>query len=150
MTSGADFASFWHGGPLNPFAWACLASFPAQGASLSLYGYERFEVPLGVPLVDAREICPDETLVSRYLAGGKPSIATFADMFRYRMIRETGQCWVDTDLICLKRPAFTGDAAIFCRQADTVSTLLVNNAVLRLPPSEPALARSFPSGLSSL
>ena len=29
---------------------------------------------------------------------------------------------------------------IFCRQADAVSTLLVNNAVLRLPPSEPALA----------
>ncbi len=31
-------------------------------------------------------------------------------------------------------------ATIFCRQADAVSTLLVNNAVLRLPPAEPALA----------
>ena len=61
-------------------------------------------------------------------------------MFRYRMIRETGCCWVDTDFVCLTRPEFTSDPYVFCRQADAVSTLLVNNAVLRLPPSEPALA----------
>ena len=61
-------------------------------------------------------------------------------MFRYRMIRETGCCWVDTDFVCLTRPEFTSEPYVFCRQADAVSTLLVNNAVLRLPPSEPALA----------
>ena len=142
MTAGGDtdFASFWHGGPLHAFAWACLASFPDEGADLSLYSYDmRLEAPPGVRLLDARKICPDETLVSRYLADGKPSIATFADMFRYRMIRRTGQCWVDTDLVCLKAPAFAKDPMIFCRQADAVSALLVNNAVLRLPPSDPAL-----------
>ena len=141
MTPATDFASFWHGGPLHPFAWACLASFPDEGAGLSLYSYDpRLEVPPGVKRLDARKICPDETLIARYLANGKPSIATFADMFRYRMIRETGQCWVDTDLVCLKAPEFAKDATIFCRQADAVSTLLVNNAVLRLPRSDPALA----------
>ncbi len=144
MTTGArpgDFASFWHGGPLHPFAWACLASFPDERATLSLFSYDvRLETPPGVELLDARTICPDETLVQRYLANGKPSIATFADMFRYRMIRETGACWVDTDLICLKTPGFSKDAYIYGRQADAVSTLLVNNAVLKLPRAEPALA----------
>jgi hypothetical protein len=136
-----DFASFWHRGPLHPFAWACLVSFPDEGATLSLYSYDlRLDTPPGVRLLDARAICPDETLISRYLANGKPSIATFADMFRYRMIRETGACWVDTDLICLKTPGFSKDAYVFGRQADAVSTLLVNNAVLRLPRSDPALA----------
>src|SRR5208283_192081 len=136
-----EFASFWHGGALNAFAWACLASFPEEGASLGLYSYDRgLEVPPGVRLMDARKICPDETLVSRYLADGKPSIAAFADMFRYRMIRETGSCWVDADLVCLTTPAFAKEAYVFCRQADAVSTLLVNNAVLRLPRSDPALA----------
>ena len=91
-------------------------------------------------LLDARTISPDETLISRYLANGKPSIAAFADMFRYRMIRETGACWVDTDLICLKTPDFSGDAYVYGRQADAVSALLVNNAVLRLPRADPALA----------
>ena len=139
MSSG--FGSFWHGGALTPFAWACLASFPDRGADLSLFSYDSdLEVPSGVRLLDARGVCPDETLVSRYLANGKPSVATFADMFRYTMIRATGLCWVDTDLVCLTRPAFAGDPYVFCRQADAVSTLLVNNAVLRLPSDDPALA----------
>jgi hypothetical protein len=136
-----DFASFWHGRPLNPFAWACLASFAEQDANLGLYSYDlNLEAPPGVRVMDARKICPDETLVSRYLANGKPSIATFSDMFRYRMIRETGQCWVDADLVCLTTPGFANDAFIFCRQSDAVSTLLVNNAVLKLPRSDAALA----------
>ena len=114
---------------------------PPEGAGLSLYSYDaRLQVPPGVRLADAREICPDETLVARYFADGKPSIATFADMFRYRMIRETGLCWVDTDLVCLKRPGFAREPYVYGRQADAVSTLLVNNAVLRLPRSDPALA----------
>src|SRR5208283_2372597 len=110
-----ELASFWHGGPLNPFAYGCLASFPEAGARICLYSYdESLEVPPGVRLEDARSICPDESQVRRYIVDGKPSIATFADMFRYRMIRETGRCWVDTDLVCLRRPVFVGDAYVFC------------------------------------
>jgi hypothetical protein len=136
---GCEFASFWHG-PLNPFVYACLASFPRAGVRLRLYSYDlALDLPPEVRLEDARRICPDESLVRRYIANGKPSIATFADMFRYTMIQKTGSCWVDTDFICLTNPSFAGGAYIFCRQADAVSTLLVNNAVLRLPPSEPAL-----------
>ena len=60
-------------------------------------------------------------------------------MFRYRMIRDTGRCWVDADLICLKRPDFWSEPFIFARQADAVSEELVNNAVLRLPADDPAL-----------
>jgi hypothetical protein len=88
---------------------------------------------------DARTICPDESLIHRFIANGKPSIATFADMFRYRMMRQTGCCWIDTDMLCLSKPAFGSDGFVFCRQADAVGTSLVNNAVLRLPPTSPAL-----------
>ena len=140
QTGGLEFASFWQG-VLNPFAYGCLASFPQAGASLRVFSYDqRLELPPGVRLVDARAICPDESLTRRFIANGKPSIATFADMFRYRMIRETGLCWVDTDILCLSHPAFDNDGVIFCRQADAVGTSLVNNAVLRLPPRHPALA----------
>ena len=135
-----EFGSFWHG-TLNPFAYACLASFPEAGASLRVFSYDpRLDLPPGVRLEDARAICPDQSLTRRFIANGKPSIATFADMFRYRMIRDTGYCWVDTDLLCLRKPAFGNDDFIFCRQADAVGTSLINNAVLRLPPSHPALA----------
>jgi len=134
-----QFGSFW-GGKLNPLAYACLASFPRVGVELVVYSYDgQLELPPGVRLADARQICPDESLPERYLAGGKPSMATFADLFRYIMISKTGRCWVDTDLICLKLPFFAGRDSIFCRQADAVSSTLVNNAVLRLPSSHPAL-----------
>jgi len=136
---GCEFASFWHG-TLNPFVYACLASFPQAGASLGVFSYDpRLDLPPGVRLADARTICPDESLTRRFIANGKPSIATFADMFRYWMIRDKGYCWVDTDILCLAKPTFGGDV-IFCRQADAVGTSLVNNAVLRLPPSHPATA----------
>ncbi len=135
-----EFGSFWHGA-LNPFAYACLASFPQAGASLRVFSYDpRLELPPGVRLVDARAIYSDETLTRRFIANGKPSIATFADVFRYRMIQETGFCWVDTDMLCLRKSAFVNDGFVFCRQADAVGTNLVNNAVLRLPPLHPALA----------
>jgi len=137
---GCEFASFWHG-TLNPFAYACLASFPAAGASLCVFTYDpRLDLPAGVRSEDARAICPDESLVRRFIANGKPSVATFADMFRYRMIQDTGCCWVDTDIVCLRKPAFGENSVIFCRQADAVGTSLVNNAVLRLPRSHPAVA----------
>ena len=135
-----EFGSFWYG-RLNPFAYACLASFPRAGVSLRLFTYDQsVELPPGVVRADARTICRDESLISRFIANGKPSIATFADMFRYRMMRQTGCCWIDTDMLCLSRPAFENDGFVFCRQADAVGTSLVNNAVLRLPPSHPALA----------
>ncbi len=137
---GCEFASFWHG-RLNPFAYACLASFPQAGASLRVFSYDpHLDLPPGVRLENASAICPDESLTRRFVVNGKPSIAAFADMFRYRMIRDKGYCWVDTDILCLYKTAFGGDGAIFCRQADAVGTSLVNNAVLRLPPSHPALA----------
>jgi len=146
LADDCEFASFWHG-RLNPFAYACLSSFPQAGVSLRVFTYDpHLELPPGVRHADARTICPDESLTRRFIANGKPSLATFADMFRYRMMRQTGCCWVDTDMLCLSKPAFETDGFVFCRQADAVGTSLVNNAVLRLPPTSPALAELIAAG----
>jgi hypothetical protein len=135
-----EFATFWRG-PLNPIAYSCMASFPHVGAPLRLYSYDDdLDPPPGVELADAREICPDETLLDRYIVGGRPSIAMFADMFRYRLIGKLGCCWVDTDLVCLRRPDFAEDEIVFGRQAEANGKALINNAVLRLPPDHPLLA----------
>ena len=45
MTAGfladdcCEFGSFWLG-PLNPFVYSCLASFPQAGASLRVFSYD--------------------------------------------------------------------------------------------------------------
>jgi hypothetical protein len=132
-------ATFWHG-PLDALTYACLASFAHFGARLRVYAYDReLATPPGVERADARLICPDETLPHRYYAGGKPSIATFADMFRYRMIRETGCCWVDSDMVCLRTPDFAGELIVLARQPPFRGEAVVNNAVLKLPPDDPTL-----------
>ena len=95
--------------------------------------------PRACGLEDARRIVPDESVVQRYRVDGKPSIATFADMFRYRLIAVTGRCWIDADFLCLCAPDLSGEDCVFARQADAVSETLVNNAVLRLPSDHPAL-----------
>jgi hypothetical protein len=135
----AEFATFWRG-PLNPIAYACLASFPRARAKLRVYTYDDdLVLPAGVERADARDICRDLSLLERYRVGGRPSIAMFADMFRYKMIRDTGCCWVDSDLVCLRRPDFSHQAIVYGRQAEARGKALINNAVLKLPPDHPLL-----------
>jgi hypothetical protein len=135
-----EFASFWQG-PLDPIAWSCLASFAAAGAALRVYTYaESLDAPPGVEFADARTICPDETLTRRYLVAGEPSLASFADLFRYRLLRRSACCWVDADLLCLRRPDFAAAPLVFGRQPDFEGPGLINNAVLKLPSDHPLLA----------
>jgi hypothetical protein len=134
-----EFATFWHG-PLDAMTYSCLASFPAVSAALCIYSYDlRLAPPPGVELADARLICPDPSLISRFLAFGKPSLAKFADMFRYKLIRDTGCCWVDTDVICLRKPDLSRDPIVFGNQSNPYGETLINNAVLKLPPDHPLL-----------
>jgi hypothetical protein len=135
----SGFATFWQG-PLNALIRACLASFPARGAALTLFSYDdRLDPPEGVGLRDAREICPDPGLMQRYIVAGRPSLATFSDRFRYEMMARENLCWVDADMLAL-RPGGLDEALIWGRQAEAKGKALINNAVLRLPRDSAVLA----------
>lgn len=137
---GIEFGTFWQGS-LDPLTYTCIASFPYYNANLTVYSYDLgIKVPPGVHVADARLIIPDETWQSRYLVNGRPSFARFANLFRYEMIRLTGVCWVDTDIMCLKTPELPADGVIFGRQDDW-SKHAFNVAVLRFPSDHPVLAR---------
>ncbi len=134
-----EFGTFWQG-PLDPLIYTCLASFPHVGARLRVYSYDpACEVPRGVEWVDARTICPNETLVGRYIAEGQRSLAKFSNLFRYRMIRQTGLCWVDTDMLCLRRPDFSSSSIVFGLQLAPSHSWTINNAVLKVPRQHPIL-----------
>ena len=77
---GYEFASFWHG-KLNPFAYACLSSFPqSRNVSLRLFSSPTIRksgtASPRASRADARAICPDDSLTHRFIANGKPSLAT--------------------------------------------------------------------------
>jgi len=135
----SEFATFWHG-PLNATVFSCLASFPANGAHLRLYTYAaQINPPEGVEVVDARAICADVSLLDRYIVGGRSSLATFSDRFRYNLMQQTGCCWVDADILALRQPNFTRDAIVWGRQPEAHGKALINNAVMKLPPGHPVL-----------
>ncbi|WP_234835996.1 glycosyltransferase family 32 protein [Sinorhizobium meliloti] len=135
-----DFVSFWHG-PIDGLTYGCLASFPYYGSRLRLYSYDdNIKVPPGIDLANAREICPDTSLVGRYIADGKVEFSKFSNLFRYLLLKQTGCCWVDADLICLRPPEFQHDEMVFGYQSRKDYPQAINGAVLKLPREHPALA----------
>lgn len=137
-----EFVSFWSGA-IDGITYGCLASFPYWGARLRLYSYDdNLAVPPGIELADAREICADESLVSRYIADGRVESAKFANFFRYLLLQKTSACWVDCDLFCLKQPNFQNDRLVFGQQfPDREHPWSINNAVLKLPSDSPVLVQ---------
>ncbi len=128
-----DFVSFWHG-PIDGLTYGCLASFPYHGARLRVYCYDdNIQVPPGIDLADAREICADTSLVGRYIADGKVEFSKFSNLFRYLLIQQTGRCWVDCDFLCLKRPEFQYEEMVFGYQMPKEHPAAINGAILKLP-----------------
>lgn len=134
-----EFVTFWHG-PLDPITYACLASFPFHGVRLQLYSYDlNLRVPAGVEVVDARRIIRDEGLIERYIVNGSTSFSKFSNLFRYRLLDKTGGCWVDGDVLCMKRPDFSTSEFVFGHQFSNDGPWALNGAVLKLPRKHPML-----------
>jgi hypothetical protein len=110
---------------------------------LRLYAYDdNLNVPAGVEIADAREICADEGLLNRYFADGHVEFSKFSNLFRYLLVQKTRSCWVDSDLLCLKRPDFQNDEFIFGRIfPDEEHPWGINGAVFKMPPKSPVLAQ---------
>lgn len=95
----ASFGSLWVGRPLSKIEQTCLASFVHHGHNMILFVYDKsLVVPKGVIKMDANEIIPENKIFKT-----DNSYGPFADMFRYKMIQETGLTWTDTDNICLQK-----------------------------------------------
>lgn len=101
----ANFGSLWVGRPLSKLEQTCLSSFIYHGHSITLYVYDLdLDVPAGVVKKDANEIVKEDQL---FIVDN--SYGPFADMFRYKMIQQTGLIWTDTDNICLSDNWEIGD-----------------------------------------
>lgn len=93
------FGSLWVGRPLSKIEQTCLASFVYYGHDITLFVYDKkLEVPKGVKKEDASKIISKDRIFKI-----DNSYGPFADMFRYKMIKQTGLIWTDTDNICLQK-----------------------------------------------
>lgn len=137
------FATVWVG-PLGPIEYASIESLLRFGHRLIVYSYDQLNVPQGVEWRDAAEVYPAKQ-VATYAKEGSPSL--HSNFFRYALMRNTDHVWIDLDVIALRPMDFSQDY-IFAFEDD----YRVNCAVLRLPPTSPALAElsAFAPGLRGI
>lgn len=134
-----SFGTFWDGAQLGPIERACLTSFRRLNQRLTVFSYAPIaDLPDGIEQGDAAQIMPSPDVI-RYAKGG--SVALHSNIFRYRMMAQTDLVWTDLDIILL-RPLEIAGNHLFGFQSPTS----VNGALLRLPPTSPALQRLLQFG----
>jgi hypothetical protein len=120
----ANFGSLWIGNPLSKVEQTALASFVFYGHSFTLFVYDmNIKVPRGIVKQDANKIIPESEIFKV-----QNSYGPFADMFRYKMIKETGLTWTDTDSICLRSDWNFGEYLFGFEEDDRLA-----NGILRMP-----------------
>jgi hypothetical protein len=103
----------WVGPALSRMEQLSIQSFMDQGHTYHLYAYGPVaHVPGGALVLDAGSILP-ASMIFQYRA--HPSLAGFANYFRYRLLREKGGWWADLDVICL-RPLLFEEAYVFASE----------------------------------
>ena len=89
-------------GDLTKLQLLSIKSFLKNGHRYKLWVYDldkfKNRVPYGTELEDARKILPKKSIFKHWSG----NLATFADIFRYKLLYEKGGWWVDLDLICLR------------------------------------------------
>src|SRR5690349_14550149 len=101
----------WIGDRFSTLERLCVASFLAHGHGVHLYAYGPVDgVPEGAQLRDAREILPAERIYTYASGFGQGSPSAFSNEFRYKLLRDRGGVWSDTDIACLRPFDFLDDA----------------------------------------
>lgn len=127
-----EIHALWIGSHLSKISVACLSSFAAVGHRVILHVYDQPDnVPTCVETRDASMIAPREHITTHQRTG---SYALFSDIFRYRLLSQGADIYVDCDVYCV-RPIPRSDY-VFGFEDNTN----LNGAVLALPQDSELLA----------
>lgn len=97
--------SLWVGPRLSRMEYYSIKSFLVLGYEYHLYTYEKVKnVPKGVKLKDGNDIMPKNEIFNL-----KSTYLPFSDIWRYKMLYEKGNYWVDLDMIAIKPFDFKED-----------------------------------------
>lgn len=130
----AIIQSLWIGDRFSVMEKLSASSFIKNGDDFHLYSYEDVQnIPLGVKLMDANSILSSDKI---FKYNKHNSYAGFANMFRYKLLLEKGNYWVDSDVVSLKK--FTHHDEYIFANARTPKRFLrygriVCNCVMKAP-----------------
>ena len=132
--------SVWIGNSLSKMEIMCINSYIAHGHIFHLYVYENVKnIPHGCVIKDGNEILSKDKIF--YYTGaakdGKGSPSAFSNMFRYKMLYDKGNYWVDMDMICLKHFNFASPYVFSSeKKLDSTGKIvnIINAGVIKCPP----------------
>ena len=91
--------SLWVGPRLSRLEYYSIKSFLTLGYTFHLYTYEKVKnIPKGTVIKDASEIMPAKDIFDL-----KSTYLPFSDIWRYKMLHDKGNYWVDLDMIAIKK-----------------------------------------------
>ena len=129
-------SSFWTGSDLSFVEVLAAQSFLDAGHRFTLYTLDEVaNVPKGVEIKNARDILAPRFEVGHGLAHNN---AVYSDIFRLRMIQETGAIWADMDAYCLRRFVFPCEY-VFGNASRPKKGFSIENGILGLPKDSPCL-----------
>ena len=132
----------WIGGELSIIERLSIASFLKNGHRFHLYTYDGVTgAPTGTEIRDGREILPADRIF-KYKREG--SYAGFSNVFRYKMLLDRGNYWVDLDVVCLRPFAldreYVFSGAYKRRWLGRRGTeQFIQSCVIRTPPGAPIM-----------
>jgi len=129
--------SLWIGDRLSALERLAISSFLSHGHAFHLYVYDEVaDVPQGVVTKDAARIVPPDRI---FKYRDFESYAGFSNLFRYRLLMEKGEYWVDCDVVCLA-PFRRAPDYVFATELQEVRSFrskrkfAASNSVLKTPP----------------
>ncbi len=132
----------WIGEALSKMEQLSIASFLGHGYEFHLYTYgEVSGVPPGTVVRDAGTVLPASRI---FYYPQEKFYGAFANLFRYKLLRENGGWWADVDMVCLAPFDFAG-AYVFASEAAPEAapdTAVPTNGLLRVPAESAIMAEA--------
>ena len=128
--------SLWVGDKLSQMEQYSIKSFLNTGHEYHLYTYNKIKgIPKGVKIKSGNKIMPKKDIFKM-----QDTFLPFSDIFRYKLLYEKGNYWVDLDMICLKKLdfkepfIFSSERTIQKGAYKMVVKFVPNIGVLKAPP----------------
>ena len=126
--------SLWIGERLTTMERLAISSFLKCGHTFHLYCYKPIEnVPPGTTVMDGNDIYPADAIFTYRTGFNEGSPAAFSNLFRYKLLLERGGWWVDLDVVCLRRFAFSDARVLASEHIDYPPQYMVGSAVIKVP-----------------
>lgn len=131
--SNTVISGLWVGDVLPIIQQLSIQSFLANGFDFHLYTYREYpNVPSGTVVCDASTVIPQEEYAAYFHR------TTFSDVFRFKLLLDSENCWVDLDMVCLRRFDLSARYVISSELTKT-GRIKANMGLIKVPGSAPLI-----------